>query len=272
MVLLASSCATTGVLPRPQWVDGPAGQLRVEVRGEGRAVPVVFVHGLGGQISTWSEAMDRLSTTRRVVAFDARGHGQSSRAAVNSMETWADDLFAIVRALGLTRFVLVGHSMAGAVLQRFAHDHPSLLAGLVYVDAIGDFRRAGTPEQLESFAATQARPTTLAQRREVFGELLGPPARETTKALVLNSLEALDGAAWSQLRVSVAEFVPPGGAESIPTLAIEAAGNDAPVRFSAMGQPGVTVIELPNTSHWLMLDDPQAFAAALEAFVNHLTP
>jgi pimeloyl-ACP methyl ester carboxylesterase len=271
MVLLASSCATTGAgRPSPQWVAGPAGQLRVEVEGGGPATPVVFVHGLGGQINTWADAMTRLSGGRRVVAFDARGHGQSARAAVNSIEAWADDLLAVVQACGLTRFVLVGHSMAGLVLQRFAHEHPAMVAGLVYVDAIGDFRRAGTPEQLAAFATAEARPTTLAQRREAFTEMLGSTARDSTRAQVLNSLEALDANAWSQLRASMATAVPPGGATTVPTLAIEAAGNDEPVRYSAMGQPGVTLVEIPNASHWLMLDDPQAFAAALESFVSHL--
>jgi pimeloyl-ACP methyl ester carboxylesterase len=273
MGLFASSCVTTSaVAPLPQWVEGPAGRLRVEVQGSGTGTPVVFVHGLGGQITTWADAMAHLSGHRRVVAFDARGHGQSARAMVNSIETWADDLLAVVQACGLTRFVLVGHSMAGLVLQRFANDHPAMVAGLVYVDAIGDFRRAGTPDQLAAFAENEARPTTLAQRREAFSDLLGSLARDSTRANVLNALEALDANAWSQLRASMATTVPPGGATTVSTLAIEATGNDAPVRFSALGQPGVTLVEIPNASHWLMLDSPQAFAAALESFLAQLPP
>lgn len=254
LALLLTGCATTQV-------NG----LHVEQRGQGDATPVVFVHGLGGDTDTWAEAMAHLAPSRRVVAFDARSHGQSERGPA-SVQGWSDDLLAVMNALGLTKVVLVGHSLAGCVLQRFGAQHGERVAGLVFVDAIGDFSRAGTTDELTAFATEQAHPTTLAERRAAFTLLLSPVARPTTTARVLRSLEHLDASAWSTLRVDLAHFTPPPFDASIPTLAIEAAGNDAPVRYSAM-RPDVRRVDLPASSHWVMLDQPEAFARALDEFL-----
>jgi pimeloyl-ACP methyl ester carboxylesterase len=172
----------------------------------------------------------------------------------------------VLRARQLQQVVLVGHSLAGCVLQRFAAEHRELVAGLVFVDAIGDFARAGTTQELEAFALAQRRPTTLDERRAQFTELLSPAARPETTRRVLRALEHLDAAAWSSLREEMARFTPPPADPSIPVLAIEAAGNDAPVRYSAL-RPEVSRVEVPSSSHWLMLDQPEAFARALDDFL-----
>ncbi len=254
LLLVLAGCATAGVTG-----------LHVESRGAGAAPPVVFVHGLGGDTDTWAEAMTHLAPSRRVVAFDARNHGQSARGPA-TLAQWSDDLFAVVQDLHLKKVVVVGHSMAGCVLQRFAAEHRELVAGLVFVDAIGDFSRAGTKDEVDAFALAQRRPTTLDERRAQFTELLASKARPETNARVLRSLGHLDGAAWSTLREDLARFTPPPFDASIPTLAIEAAGNDAPVRYSAL-RPDVPRVDVPSSSHWLMLDQPEAFARALDDFL-----
>lgn len=257
---------------------GPEVRLRVSDGGPKGRTPegpaLVFVHGLGGDLDTWRETLAKVRATRRAVAFEARGHGQSGRAkpATYSLEGWVEDLHAVVTDFKVDRFILVGHSLAGGVLQLYAQKHPERLAGLVFVDAIGDFRRAGTAEEIDAFLAEDAKlDGDRAGQARAFDALLGKKAKASTRRRTLASLAKLDPAAWVPLRKSLATFVPYAGLEAsgIPLRALEAADNQAPVLFSQL-VPEVKRATLPEVSHWLMLDAPQPFAAALERLVSDL--
>jgi len=277
------------------FIDGPVGKLRVSDGGDPHSerLPVVFLHGLGGDLETWRAQLDHLRETRRAIAFDARGHGQSARAAPGTeaasytVEGLADDIDAVANALGLQRFVLVGHSISGCALQSYAARYGRSVmipasgasparrsgnpAGVVAVDAIGDFSRAGTPAEIAAFIqsdeAMQADP---AKEAALFTEMLGPPARDATRARVLQALGEMDPKAFAPLRASMAHFTPPLSSDlGVPLLIVEAADNNFPVRFSSL-YPSQAAVQLPHVSHWLMLDDAAAFNRVLDAFLERL--
>src|SRR5713101_2687482 len=104
---------------RFSFVQGGAGRLRVSDDGEG-GVPVVMVHGLGSELETWRPVLDRLRRSRRAVAYDQRGHGQSDPAGEYSISALAGDLARVVEELRLPRFWLAGHSFSGTVVSAYA--------------------------------------------------------------------------------------------------------------------------------------------------------
>src|SRR6202162_5782963 len=124
-----------------KWVQGQQGRLRVDDGGSG-GIPVVFVHGNGGNRTQWAGQVLHLRASRRAVAFDLRGMGESEVAGNGdySVEGFAEDVAAVADELGLRRFVLVGHSYGGAVVAAYAGRHPEKLAGLVFADVAGDIR------------------------------------------------------------------------------------------------------------------------------------
>ena len=255
------------------FIQGPVGLLHVSDGGDMASPlpPVIFLHGLGGDVEIWRAQLDHLRETRRAIAFDARGHGQSARAlpADYTVEGLADDIDAVARALHLTRFILVGHSISGCALQAYAMKHGDTLLGLVFADAIGDFSRAGTPAEILAFIQSDvALGGDLAKEAALFEEMLGPPARAATKTAVLKSFANLDPKAFAPLRASMARFIPPQdlAKSRAPLLAIEAADNNFPVRFSSL-VPAAPRAALASVSHWLMLDDPEAFNRALDGFL-----
>lgn len=148
-LLLIASLAACGepdppVVSPPAPVDqvtGPAGSLHVNDGGSGSGggVPVVLVHGYGGNTEQWLAQLDHLRPGRRVVALDLRGHGRSSASAGNeySVDAFASDIAAVVDSLKLDRFVLVGHSLGGAAAIAYAAAHPDRVAGLVMVGTPG---------------------------------------------------------------------------------------------------------------------------------------
>ena len=250
-------------------VAGGAGRLQVSDGGTGEPA-VVLVHGLGSELEAWRAQLDHLRPGRRAVAYDQRGHGRSepARDGVYTIEALAADLDSVIRALGLRRVILVGHSLSGAVITAWAGAHPDAVAGLVYADAVGDFG-AIPRESLEAQARQdEAMSADPGARRQVFAEMLGAAARPATRERVLASVSRLDGPAFGRLRRSLFEFrvgdrlAGYGG----PVLAIEAEGADFPIMASKV-VPRATRTTLAGVSHWLMLDDPSAFDQALDAFL-----
>jgi pimeloyl-ACP methyl ester carboxylesterase len=97
--------------------------------------PVVLIHGASGNMGDLRIALgDRLAKTRRVVLIDRPGHGWSDRPG-GKADAWPERQAALIAEaldnIGLKRFVLVGHSLGGAVATAFACAYPERVAGLV---------------------------------------------------------------------------------------------------------------------------------------------
>jgi pimeloyl-ACP methyl ester carboxylesterase len=272
------ACAAASRPPQPSStaaerlleVKGGAGTLRVSDGGAGEPV-LVLVHGLACDLETWRPQLDHLRARHRVVAYDQRGHGASARAAEGgyTIDALAGDLDEVVKAVGLGRFVLVGHSMSGEVITAYAGAHPEKVAALVYVDALGDF--AALPREQREARLAQEAGFGLSDWKREFGEMLAT-ARPATRAYVLGAMDRADPAAIGALRRSMIldfEAKPRFARWRGPALALEAAGNDFPVLASRV--LGVPRVELAGVSHWLQLDAPAETNAAIDRFVAALS-
>jgi len=100
-------------------------------RGGDGAV-LLLVHGYTGSSADWEELLPLLPAGWRVVRPDLRGAGDSDKPETGYLiATYARDLADLAAALSLPPFVLIGHSMGGAVSAQFALDHQDLLRGLI---------------------------------------------------------------------------------------------------------------------------------------------
>jgi pimeloyl-ACP methyl ester carboxylesterase len=262
--LISCACASSPPARTTEgklFVDGGGGRLRVSDGGSG-GVAVVFHHGLGSDWTCWQAQLEHVRATRRAVAFDARGHGESDRAPVYSIEALADDLDRVVAQLGITRFILVGHSFAGNVISAYAGRHPEKLAALVYADAVGD--ASGAPAEVKEYFRKQDAAVTPERLQEMYAKMLGPKAKPETRRRILASVARLDVPAFAALRGQMGDF---HAREALapftgPKFVIDGEGDDSPA--AAAHLPGVQRRTIPGVSHWLMLDDPQAFNGALD--------
>jgi pimeloyl-ACP methyl ester carboxylesterase len=108
------------------------GQLLVVERGDVDAQPLVLLHGLAMQASTWSYQLRDLADRFRVVAVDQRGHGRSRVGDDGyALTALGDDVASVLVGLDLRETIVVGHSMGGAGLMRFCRDHRDVLASRV---------------------------------------------------------------------------------------------------------------------------------------------
>ncbi|WP_068154346.1 alpha/beta fold hydrolase [Rhodococcus phenolicus] len=95
-------------------------------------VPVVLVHGMGGDSRTWDRfARSLVAAGRRVVAVDLRGHGRSGRARSYLFGEFAADIAGLCDHLNLGTVDLVGHSLGGRTGSLIAQDRPDLVRRLV---------------------------------------------------------------------------------------------------------------------------------------------
>jgi pimeloyl-ACP methyl ester carboxylesterase len=94
----------------------------------------VLVHGLGDDHRAWAGLTRELSNERRLIAYDVRGHGETSLGqADGSLAQLGDDLVALLDALDLERADLCGFSMGGTIVLRAAIDHPGRVRRLLPV-------------------------------------------------------------------------------------------------------------------------------------------
>ena len=104
-------------------------------RSGGELPPLVLVHGFTDNALYYSRLADLLSESFDVVAYDARGHGQSDRAGGRfNDDVRVADLLSIVTSLGLDRPALIGHSMGAATIALAAARYPELARAIVLED------------------------------------------------------------------------------------------------------------------------------------------
>lgn len=131
--------ATRRIAARAERLVPPSGRF-VEVGGNrihyleaGEGAPILFVHGLGGQLHHFAHPTFPRLPGYRLIALDRPGSGYSARAAgaTARLPEQARVVAGFIDALGLERPLLVGHSLGGAVALTVALNHPDKISGIV---------------------------------------------------------------------------------------------------------------------------------------------
>jgi pimeloyl-ACP methyl ester carboxylesterase len=122
---------------------------------QGKATPaIVLVHGWCCDLTYWEKQWATFAEKYTVVSIDLAGHGRSGlRRKSWTMSAFGEDVVAVVKKLGLSEIVLVGHSMGGSVILEAAKHIPDSVLGLVCVDTHQDLEQKWTKEQFDQFFA-----------------------------------------------------------------------------------------------------------------------
>ncbi len=142
----------------------------------GKGPVVVFSHGWPLNADAWDGQMLFLAQNGfRAVAHDRRGHGRSSQASTgNDMNGYADDLAALIEALGLDEVTLVGHSTGGGEVARYIGRHGTeRVAKVVLISAIPPLllKTESNPEGLPMELFDTLRAGMFADRSEFYRNL-----------------------------------------------------------------------------------------------------
>lgn len=254
------------------------------------AKPVVMMHGIRGYGETFSGVALALQPSYRVIAFDQRGRGQTDWDVDRNYytDTYVSDLGAIVNALGLKKFDLLGHSMGGINAIVYASQNPDRVSKLVIEDAgPGAFETSpgasrirqeleNTPAWFDSWDTASAfmrnlRPTVTEEARQQRLQSMLKPASEGGYTW------RYDHAGIVATRLNpdpnrVVDLRPHVAAIGCETLLVRGSKTDylQPEMANLMCglNPRITCKEISDAGHYVHDDQPSAFNTAVCQFLQ----
>jgi pimeloyl-ACP methyl ester carboxylesterase len=262
------------------------GGARAHVRDEGNpdGIPVVLIHGSMGSLHMWEGWVGELAGKARLISVDLPGHGLTGPWPRDeyTIDAYADFVEVLVDTLNLDRFVLVGHSMGGAVAWTFAATRPERVSQLVLVDAAGYPRQSGDaplPMRLARMPVVgdigvYFKPDRLARRSltEVYGDPAMVTPERVTRYAELQRFPGNREATVQRARTQEPLDPAPLKRLDVPTLILwGAADRWVPVADAFRFQNDIKGAELEifeKLGHNPMEEDPKATAAAVAAFLR----
>ncbi len=289
-VVLGVGAIALAVRAEPAPIEAQAAfvsdRLSVEVVGSGP--DVVLIPGFASSREVWRAEADRLKATHRVHLVQLAGfagepwsHGDGA-----FVQPMADELARYVREAGLERPAVIGHSMGGMTAVLLAQQHPALLGRVMSVDSLPFFSALFGPQVTAEAArpfADQAAAGILAADAAGFRAQQGQSAiglardPATRLAMVEWSMRSDRQAMASAIREVMTTDLRPGlAAMSTPVWAVYASDADGGAS-AAMADglwareyatlPGVRLVRVDGSRHFIMADQPERFAAVVDQFL-----
>jgi esterase len=254
--------------------------------GEAGRPGLCLLHG-GSAHAHWFDAVvARFAARYHVVSLDQRGHGESdwSGSAAYATKDFVADLLGVMDALGWQRMALVGHSMGGHNAMALGGWHPQRLWALAIVDSrpaipaerLSAMHRRGHrgPRRHDTLEAALRSFRLLPPDTTAAPALLEHLARQGIVAREGRYLYRFDPACNGARRP--ADAWPLLERIAVPTLVVR--GEHSPVLPRGMAEEMLArlakgrLVEIAGAHHHLVLDAPDAFAAALDAFLDETRP
>jgi pimeloyl-ACP methyl ester carboxylesterase len=244
--------------------------------------PLMLIHGGSAHAHWWDHIAVELAHDYRVIALDARGHGESGWASppAYEIEDYVADIAAVAETLQLAPFVLVGHSLGGFIALTYATRYAALLKALIVVDMGPRLPYSRRTRLLSRIPAPIYRDEDdlLRRFRLMPEETWADPA--LLHHIARHSVRALDGGRLT-LKIDRATFI--RGPRDVsaqlsritcPTLLIRGAESQtlsqATAQEMAAACPHLQVVEISGAGHHVFLDQPLAFLAEVRHFLRNL--
>jgi pimeloyl-ACP methyl ester carboxylesterase len=267
------------------YVEATGAKLYFEESGDG--YPIIFIHEFASDIRGWNAQIRYFSSAYRCIAFNARGYPPSDVPEDTACYGWefaVDDIAAVMRGLSIERAHLVGLSMGGYAALQFGLRYPEKV-GVIFAASVGSGSHPTKRDAWLRETSVLAR-IFIGHRMEAMAERM---ARGPTRIQLKNK----DPKSWQKFVARLLELSPRGLSYTMARCqALRPSLHDLRDQFSEMTNPVLLAVGdedvgcletnlmlksalpnaglwmVPNTGHSINLEEPAAFNAQVESFLN----
>ncbi len=266
-------CCQDGAMVAMQTDKGLIGVLE---EGSGDARPIIFLHGVGSDKSVWRPQLDHFRGSRRAIALNYPGYGESAPISAGSRDDFAAAVFAAMDALQIKRAHVCGLSLGGVVAIAMHALDSQRCTSLILADSFAVHPDGPAIYERSVEASRRLGMRALAEAR--VDMLLGNAAMPELRAEVIATMAAIDPAAYrigaeavwlADQRARVREI-------RVPTLVLCGA-EDAitPASLSAElaeSIPGSRLELIEDAGHLANAEQSHLFNSAIDRFLAEIEP
>lgn len=246
-----------------------SGNVGLLETGGGAGTPILFLHGVGSDKSVWAPQLNHFGQTRRAVAFDYPGYGESDFRDDATRDDFAAAILAAMDALGIERAHVCGLSLGGVIAIAMHAAAPHRCASLIIADSFAVHPQGRAIYERSTAASHDMR--GLAEAR--VGALLASEGEEI-RSDVIETMGRIDPEAYrlGARAVWLAEQRERATAIRVPTLVI--VGDEDAITPPGLSEELVSLIPesrlhiIAGASHLANLDDPAEFNGTIDDFLS----
>ncbi len=262
--------------------------ISIETRGSASNPTIILIPGLSSPSSVWDGVWPELAKTHRVVLVQVNGFagddpGDNLKPGV--LDGIVADLDSYIAKNKLQGAAVIGHSMGGLVGLMLAKAHPADLGKLMIVDSLPWFGMLFGPTATVAAVEPQAK-AMRDQMAATYGKPDAASAERTAKTLALKPESQAAVAGWvmkadarvsaqamyeditTDLRGDLKDIATPITLLYPSSAGLPAAMADPFYKGAYAAAPHVTYVRIDDSAHFIMLDQPEAFAKAVAAFAR----
>ena len=245
--------------------------IGVEEAGSGSATPILFLHGVGSDKSVWAPQIEYFAASRRAIAVDYPGYGESDPAPESATrDDFARSILGVLDTLGVDRAHICGLSLGGVIAIAMHHAAPGRCASLILADSFA-VHPDGPAIYERSVAASEEMSELAAARTPV---LLAPGASEELHDQVRETMARIEPAAFriAAKAVWLADQSERAAAIGVPTLVL--VGDQDSVTPPELSQalanaiPGAELHILAGAAHLSNIERPGDFNEVIDQFLK----
>lgn len=285
----AGHCQTAASAPTPRVVSMALLMDHISISATGKGPAIVLIPGLSSPRATWDGVVPELAKAHRVYVVQINGFAGDApgkNLGPGLLDGAVADLDGFLVKAKATDAKIVGHSLGGVIALKFAKAHPDHLSGAMIVDSLpfaGDlFLPGATVAMVEPQAkmmrdrmvASYGTPaSTAAAEATANGLALKPESQAKVKAWFLATDPRVSGEALyedftTDLRGDMAGIATPLTIVYPWNTRLPKERADAFYRGAYAKAPNVRFVDIGDAAHFVMLDQPAAFADALRDFAD----
>jgi esterase len=248
---------------------------------QGEGAPLVILHGLFGWKRNWAGLTTQFAKTHRVLAIDARNHGESPNVPEMDYDEMAGDLIHFIETHVARPVRVMGHSMGGKAAMVAALSRPDLFERLIVCDIAPVSYQHTYHDHLEAMQAVDL--INITRRQDADAALADSIPQADVRGLLLQNLERAEGEGF-KWRINLDAIaaghdhliafpgIPEGQKFESPTLFIRGGTSDyvADPHEPKIQQlfPAAQIETVEGAGHWLHAEKPEAFFEKAQAFLN----